>query len=87
MNPLRSFMGNAPQSPLSGIMQAMNNGVNPQVMAEQILQRNPQARQFLQQMQNQSNGRSPKEMVFQYARQSGISEQDLMVLANRMGLR
>lgn len=86
MNPLRSFMG-APQNPVSGILQMLDSGANPQALAEQVLQRNPQARLFLQQIQNQSNGRSPKEMVMQYARQNGISDQQFMALANRMGLR
>ena len=87
MNPLRGLMGKAPQSPINGILQMMNGGMNPQMMADQVLQRNPRAKQFLEQMQNQANGRSPKEMVMQYARQSGISEQEVMQLANRMGLR
>ena len=87
MNPLRGLMGQAPQSPINEILQMMNGGMNPQMMANQVLQRNPRAKQFLEQMQNQANGRSPKEMVMQYARQSGISEQEVMQLANRMGLR
>lgn len=86
MNPLRSFM-EAPQTPVSRILQMLDSGANPQALAEQVLQRNPQARLFLQQIQNQSNGRSPKEMVMQYARQNGISDQQFMALANRMGLR
>lgn len=87
MNPLRGLMGRATQSPINGILQMMNGGMNPQMMADQVLQRNPRAKKFLEQMQNQANGRSPKEMVMQYARQSGISEQEVMQLANRMGLR
>lgn len=87
MNPLRNFMGQASQSPINGILQMMNGGMNPQFLADQVLQKNPQAKQFLQQMQNQANGRSPKEMVMQYAKQNGISEQEVMQLASRMGLR
>ena len=87
MNPLRNFVGQAPQSPINEILQMMNGGMNPQFLADQVLQKNPQAKQFLQQMQNQANGRSPKEMVMQYAKQSGISEQEVMQLASRMGLR
>lgn len=86
MNPLKDYMG-VPQNPVSGIIQMLDGGANPQVLAEQVLQRNPKARMFLQQVQNQSNGRSPKEMVMQYARQNGISDQQFMALAHRMGLR
>lgn len=86
MNPLKSYMG-APQSPVNGILHMINGGANPQALAEQVLQRSPQARLFLQQMQNQANGRSPRELALQYARQKGISDQEFMQLANRMGLR
>lgn len=86
MNSLNRFRGQA-NNPINGIMQMMNNGMNPQAFANQILQQNPQAKQFLTQIQNQANGRSPKEMALQYAKQQGISEQQLMQLANRMGLK
>ena len=86
MNPLKNLQGNA-QNPINGILQMLNGGANPQVMANQMLQRNPQAQQFLAQMQNQANGRSPREVAIQYAKQNGISEKELMRLAGRMGLR
>lgn len=86
MNPLKSFMSSN-SSPINGILQIFNSGMNPQILVNQMLQSNPQARLFLQQIQNQSNGRSPKEMAIQYARQRGISDEELMKLANRMGLR
>lgn len=86
MNPLKSLMGQQ-NNPINGILQMMNGGMNPQAMANQILQSNPQAQQFLTQMRNQSNGRSPKEMAMQFAKQKGISEKDLMQLASRMGLK
>ena len=86
MNPLNGFMG-TPQNPVNNILQMMNGGMNPQIVVNQMLQRNPQARLFLQQMQNQANGRSPKEVVMQYARQNGISDQELMQLAERVGLK
>lgn len=82
-----NLMGPQAQSPINKILQIMNGGMNPQIMAEGLLQRNPQARQFLTQMQNQANGRSPKEMVMQYAKQSGISEEEVMKIANKMGLK
>lgn len=87
MNPLKGFMGPQNNNPVNGILQMLNNGGNPQQIANRILQSNPQARQFMQQMQNQANGRSPKEMAMQYAKQRGISEKDLMELASRFGAK
>lgn len=86
MNPLKSFMSPG-NSPVNGILQMLNGGVNPQALANQLLQSNPQARLFLQQIQNQANGRSPREMAIQYAHQYGISDEELMRLASRMGLK
>lgn len=86
MNPLKGFMRQN-NNPMNDIMQMLNGGANPQVMAQQMLQNNPQARQLIQQMQNQANGRSPKEMALQYAKQQGINEKDLMQLAQRFGLK
>lgn len=87
MNPLKGFMGNQMNNPMNNVLQMMNGGMNPQMIMDRMLQNNPQAKQFLEQMKNQSNGRSPKEMALQYARQQGISDQQLMEMANKMGLK
>lgn len=86
MNPLKSYMGQQ-SNPINGIMQMMNSGKDPKAIVDQILSSNPQARQFFNQMQNQANGRSPKEMAIQYASQKGISQEQLMQLAGRMGIK
>lgn len=86
MNPLKGFMGQQ-NSPIGNIMQMLGGGMNPQALASQLLNNDPKARQFMAQMQNMSNGRSPRDMAIQYARQQGIKEKDLMELAHRMGLK
>lgn len=86
MNPLKGFMGQ-PTNPMAGIMQMLSQGMNPRMLASQLMQNNPQAKQFMAQMQNMSNGRSPRDMAIQYAKQQGMSEKDLMQLARMMGLK
>lgn len=71
--------------PLDGLMQFLNGGGDPQKLVEQVLQENPQARQFMQQMKNTTNGRSPKEMALQLAKQRGIDPDQLVQMVNKMG--
>lgn len=83
-NPLFSN-NNQNAGPLDGLMQFLNGGGDPQKLVEKILQQNPQARQFMQQMKNTANGRSPKEMAMQIAKQRGIDPNQLTQMVNRMG--
>ena len=71
--------------PLDDLMRFLNGGVDPQKLVEQILQQNPQARQFMQQMKNTANGRSPKEMALQLAKQRGMDPDQLVQMVNKMG--
>lgn len=85
-NPLMGLIGGKPaggMNPLS-MLQSMQN---PTQFAQQLLQSNPQAKQFMEQMQNMANGRSPKEFAMQLAKQSGMSEQDIMSFAQKMGAK
>lgn len=61
-------------------------GANPQQIAQQILMNNPEAQAVFTQMQNMANGLSPREFALKYAKQNGISEQDLLNFAKRFGL-
>lgn len=83
-NPLFSN-NNTNTNPLNGLMQFLNGGGDPQKLVEQVLQENPQARQFMQQMKNTANGRSPKEMALQLARQRGMDPDQLVQMVNRVG--
>ena len=71
--------------PLDDLMRFLNGGVDPQKLVEQILQQNPQARQFMQQIKNTANGRSPKEMALQLAKQKGIDPDQLTQMVNKVG--
>lgn len=86
MNPLKDFMGQ-PNNPMNSIIQMMNGGMNPQAIVNQMIKNNPQAQQLLTQIQNTSNGRSPKEMAIQYAKQKGISDKDFNALVSRLGIK
>lgn len=86
-NPLKQFMGNQMNNPVNNVLQAMNGGMNPETIFNQMVNSNPQAKQFISQLQQQANGRSPRELAMQYAKQKGISDRDFMQLLNRMGLK
>lgn len=74
-------------NPLGFFMQFLNNGGNPQQLAEQALQQNPQLKQTMEYLYNNSRGQSPKDLAMQLARQKGIDPSQLMQIANKMGLR
>lgn len=62
------------------MMQMIKNlkGGNPQQILDNMLRQNPNFSMFIQQMQNSADGRTPKEMVMQIAKQHGISEAEVM---------
>ena len=68
-------------------MQALNGGMTPQAMAQQVMQNNPQAVQMIQQMQRDSGGRSARDVAMEYCRSCGIPEQDVISLAAQMGIK
>lgn len=84
MNPIMQMMNG---SPVGAILQAINGGMNPQTMVQQVMQSNPQAVQMVQEMQRNSGGRSPKDVAMDYCRNNGISEQDVMRLASQLGIK
>lgn len=68
-------------------MQFLDNGGNPQQLAQQVLQQNPQIRQTLEQLQNKSNGQNPKDIAMQLIKERGIDPAQIMQIANRLGLK
>lgn len=84
MNPIMQMMNG---SPVTQLLEAINNGMNPQAMAQQIIQQNPQAMQMIQEMQRNLGGRSPRVAAMEYCRNNGISEQDVMRLASSLGIK
>lgn len=76
-------LGNAPQNTNNALMQNITNIIqfakgqpNPQALIQQMIMRNPQAAQMLNQMQ--SSGQSPKDMVIGMLKQRGIDPEQIM---------
>ena len=70
-------------NPINQIMNALQQGVNPNQIAMQLAQNNPSVRQAMQLV----NGKTPeqvRDMAFQMAKQRGV---DLYQLARNMGIQ
>ena len=70
-------------NPMSQIMNALQQGVNPNQIAMQLAQHNPAVRQAMQMV----NGKTPeqvRDMAFQMAKERGV---DLNQLARNLGIR
>lgn len=67
-------------------MTMVNGGVNPMALAQQMLQNNPNAKQVMTQFQNMANGRSPRDLAMQLAKQNGVDMKQLLQFASRLGL-
>ena len=67
-------------------MALVNGGGNPAVLARQMLTNNPKAKEVMAQFQNMANGRSPKELAMQLAKQNGVDVDQMMQFASRLGL-
>lgn len=72
---------------IEGIVNAQNMGRNPQMIIQQLIQKNPQTQQMLTQLKNMANGRPMNEFVMQLARQNGVSEQNLRAMQNMFNRR
>lgn len=72
------------------IMQMFNimskGGGNPKQIAQQLIMNNPEAQAVFMQMQNMANGLTPREFALKYAKQNGISEQEVLNFARQFGL-
>lgn len=69
------------------IMRVM--GGNPNMFIANQMRNNPQIAQFQNQMINmqRSSGMSSRDFAIQYAKQNGINEQQLIQMANMLGLK
>ena len=56
-------------------------------MAQNILNTNPDARAFMQEMQNTCGQRDPKEFTLEICKKRGVNTDFVMRLANMMGLK
>lgn len=67
------------------ILQAVNGGVNPQQMIQNMIQQNPQAQVLFNQMQQ--SGMSMKDFTLQYAKQNNINLQPVLSQLNQRGIK
>lgn len=73
------------QNPMMELISVLQNGANPQALAQSMLQNNPQAQPFLANLQN--SGRNPKELALSMCRARGIPENEVMSIAQMVGAR
>lgn len=74
MNPMQMF-------------QMLRGAQNPQQMFQNMLMQNPQMSSALSQIQNSTQGSSPRDVAMQLARQRGMSEQEVMNMFNSLNRR
>lgn len=65
---------------LQNIFAMKNAGKNPQMILQMLMQQNPQVGQLMTQFRNMSNGQTPRDFITQFARQNGISEQNISAI-------
>lgn len=93
MNPLlknlnqqtNSYAPDTQQNPMMQLMSVLQNGANPEALAQSVLQNNPQARPFLTNLQNA--GRNPKDLAMSLCQANGIPYNDMMAIAQMVGAR
>ena len=67
------------------VLQAMSGNANPNQVIQQMLQQNPQAQPFINQMQQ--SGMNPKDFVLQFARQNNIDLTPIISQLNQRGIK
>lgn len=82
-NPLLGAM--MQNSPVNQFLQMANGG--PQNILNDILSNNPRAGAFLRQMKGSCGAQDPKRFVLDYLEHSGADMNQVMALAQKMGLK
>lgn len=72
---------------ISQMSNAQSRGVNPNMLINQMIQKNPNVRILQQRLANMAQGRSPQEFVIQLARQNGATEENAQKLAQIFGVK
>ena len=70
-------------------MLQMFRGKNPQMIIQMLSRTNPQVGQMLSQYQNmaKSNNMTAEQLARQLAKQNGLSDQDIMQIANMLSIK
>lgn len=87
MNPLiHSMSGN--NNIISNILASiMKNNLNPRSICMNMLSQNSDAQQMLSNMQNACGSRNPRDFVIETCKNNGISEEQVLTLANKLGIK
>lgn len=72
---------------LSKMLSMISSGGNPQQIIQQFMTSNPNAQQAINQYKNMAGDANPRDFAIQLAKQNGMSEQELMQIANKFGLK
>ena len=75
-----NFMNGDINERINNILQVANSGGDPNVIMNQLIQKNPQVSTTLKQLDNMRGGKPMEEFVLQLAKQNGVSEQNLQGL-------
>lgn len=81
MNPLIN------SNPISLILEALGGKLTPQALCQNLLSQNPEAAQFLNTMKQACGTRDPRSFVLEQCKQNGIPEEEVMMLAKRIGIK
>lgn len=83
MNPILGMMNQ--NNPLNQIFSMMQGGMNPNKMLDMMMQRNPQAAQYMEQLK--TSGQNPKDIAMNLCKQHGIDENQVMEMAKKFGMK
>lgn len=73
-------MANNINARIENIIKFYNMGGNPQQLMQNMMMQNSDIGQMKTQIQNMSQGRTPKDFIVQMARQNGVTEQNIQGL-------
>lgn len=85
-NPLMQAMSRG-NNPVGMMLQFMQGGGNPMQLANTILQKNPQAQNILNQMKAQCGDKNPRDFALEMCRQQGGDPNQLLQLAQKLGVQ
>lgn len=86
MNPLNTNLQiSNNNNPINSVIQFLDRGGSPQQLMEQMI--NPQTKQVMEQIKNVSNNQNPRDIAMQLCKERGVDPNQMMQLANRLGLK
>lgn len=84
MNPMQ-FMGR--NNPIMQILNILVRGMNPQALAQNIMQRNPDAQKLNRSLHQNCGNQNPRDFILEQCRNNGYRDDEILQIAQHMGLR